>query len=98
MRFDGGRIHPQFDFTNVRPRGPTEVIRAALDPVKPPTESVIVALLLRCLLVCKVANGGFTIVNQFGDEDVVNYGASVEQWTQKCEALLKLAMERPDEP
>lgn len=98
MRFDGGRLHPTFDLNGSRPRGPTNIIRAAFDPVMPPTEPVITDLLKRCLCVCRVANGGFTIINPFGDEDVVDYGASVEQWTKKCEALLTKAMERPDEP
>jgi hypothetical protein len=98
VRFDGGRLHPSFDLNGSRPRGPTQIVRAAFDPVMPPTEPVIVDLLRRCLLVCRVANSGFTITNQFGDEDVVDYGASVEQWTVKCETLLTKAMERPDEP
>lgn len=98
MRFDGGRLHQHFNLNGAQPRGHTQVVRAAFDPVRPPEQPEIVTLLKRCLLVCRVANGGFTVVNQFGDEEVIDYGATFAQWTEKCERLLTRAMERPDEP
>ena len=95
MRFDGGRMHPQFDFTGCHPKGPTQVVRAAYDPVRPPQEPAIVKLLEDNLCTCRVENGGYAVRNPLGDIEMVKYGASVESWKTACESLMAKAME-PD--
>lgn len=98
MRFDGGRLHQTFDLNGAQPRGHGQIVRAAFDPPRPPEEPWIVELLHRCLVVCKVANGGWTLTNQFGDEVVLAYNASRKEWIETCESLLKKALENPNEP
>ena len=95
MRFDGGRLHPPFDFSGANPKGPTQIVRAAYDPVRPPQEPAIVKLLDENLCICRVENGGYAVRNPLGDLRMVEYGASLAKWKQTCEELMALAME-PD--
>ena len=98
MRFDGGRLHPKFDLNGGHSHGPTVVVRAARDPVQPPTDPVIVAILDKNLCTCDVFGGGWRIRNQFGDTYMIDYGASVAEWTSACEGLLRMALERDYDP
>lgn len=93
MRFDGGRLHPQFDLNGGQTRGPTVVSRAAYDPVRPPQEPAIVKLLDDNLCVCRVENGGYAVRNPLGDLRMVKYGAPLSDWKQACEELMAQAME-----
>lgn len=95
MRFDGGRLHPQFDFSGANARGPTYVVKAAFDPVRPPEEPAIVKILDKNLCTCRVENGGYAVRNPLGDLRMVQYGAALSEWEVACTELMALAME-PD--
>lgn len=97
MRFDGGRGHPQFDLSGAVSQGPKTVVRAAKDPVSPPTEPVIVSILESTLCQCKVGDNCFVVWNPYHEERDVPYDATVAEWNQICTELLASALARNDE-
>jgi hypothetical protein len=93
MRFDSGtRGHPQFNLDSAMPRGRTDVVRAAKDPVAIPTEPAIVAVAEKAL--CRLGLGFqcFTLTNVYGIEVDVPYGSTVVEWQNAANQLLEMAM------
>lgn len=91
MRYSGPRVHDKADFSGAQPRGPTNIIRAAVDPVRVPEDVETVAIIQRCL--CRVTLGEdcYVVQGMTGDTRVVPYGAPLSKWEEVCEALLELA-------
>jgi hypothetical protein len=95
MRFLAGRMHPDFDLDGTAPKGPTTVIRAAVDPVRVPEDIETVAIIQRCL--CRVTLGEdcYVVQGMTGVTRTISYGAPLAKWEEVCGELLELA-ERSD--
>lgn len=93
MHFNGSRGHPKFNLDGGLPRGPATILKAAVDPVKVPTEPSIVAVIQRCL--CKVEMGEdcWVVKGMTGDVETVSYNDPITRWVEVCERLLKKALD-----
>jgi len=92
MRFSGSRGHPSFNLDGGLPRGRTEMVRAAKDPVQPPTDPAYVAIITRCLCRVKMGADCYVVTGVTNDERTIRYGASLGDWERTCGELLELAI------
>lgn len=92
MQFSGSRGHPKFNLDGGLPRGATNIVQAAKDPVRLPEDPSIVSLVERCL--CKVSLGEdcWIVKGMSGDEETVSYNDPPSRWVEVCERLLEKAL------
>lgn len=93
MRFSGSRPTPNAQITiGLEPRGRTEIVRAAKDPVSVPQDPSICSIVERCL--CRVAIGEdcYIVTGVSGAQRIVRYGAFLAEWETVCSELLAVAM------
>lgn len=77
-----------FDIGGGMPRGPSHVVRAARDAVRPPEDPEILALLKRTLCRAQLGVNCFEIVSVDDAITEIGYGATFEQWKKTCERIL----------
>lgn len=92
MRFSGSRGHGKFDLDGGLPKGPAQIIKSSIEPVRPPTEPSIVAVIERCLCKVEVGADGWVVKGMTGDTEFVSYNDPIAKWTEVCERLLAKAM------
>lgn len=93
MRFAGSRGHKTFDLDGGLPKGATTIITAAKDSVRVPEEPTIVNVVQRSLCRVELGEDCYIVKGMTGKQEIVPYGASLTQWEDACDRLLKLAMQ-----
>jgi len=92
MQFSGSRGHSTFNLDGGLPRGRTSIIRAAKDPVLPPTDPAYVATIVKNLCRVKLGEDCYVVTGVTDDERKIPYGAPFEEWVRVCKELLDLAI------
>lgn len=96
MHFNGSRGHSKFNLDGGMPRGPSTIIKASIEPVKPPTDPTLVAVIERCLCKVKMGEDGWIVTGMSGAEEFISYNDPATKWSEVCERLLEKAMtEKP---